>query len=537
MIYTLQRYIFRELFRIFVMATVGLTLILSLGMVLKPAQEYGVGPRQVLHLLVYFMPVTLTFVLPMAALFASTLTYGRFAGDNELNACRASGIGLWTYVYPGLALSLLVATANLLLSFHVMPYFVHLAEQSLNADVKQVLFRNLQRRGFYETPSFGNGKGRFRIYADDVDPDRNTLYGAIVVQASREGIGQMWTAEQATVTFEERDNLNEVTLSIYKGHTFPFGEGMAVRMIGQGLVRSTFSSLLGDEIKFKKIDEMKQIRENPMLFEPIAASVRSIYGEVVKELVASDISRVLGSGGPKSYELRGPAHSVRISASSCELKKKEQAITLIAPVLVEEYDLQSGRLVKRLRSKSEVFLYVGSEVPNPRLVLELPEATSEMDQTVATRHTVDDLDLPEAVARKLSQRSLLQITQNLKQVLGQAPPSSSLDKGQKDLLRDINDMFADIRGEMNSRLVFGIGCIPMILIGIGLGIINRGGHLLSAFGASCAPAAVLIIGVVSGRQVIGNAGAREISGVAIMWGGLTLLVFVTVFIYRKLMRT
>src|SRR5512136_2983556 len=112
MVFTLQRYIFRELFRIFVMATVGLTLILSLGMILQPVQKYGVGPRQVVHLLVYLLPVTLTFVLPMAALFASALTYGRFASDNELNACRASGIGLWTLVYPGLALALLVATAN-----------------------------------------------------------------------------------------------------------------------------------------------------------------------------------------------------------------------------------------------------------------------------------------------------------------------------------------------------------------------------------------------------------------------------------------
>jgi lipopolysaccharide export LptBFGC system permease protein LptF len=535
MIYTLQRYIFRELFRIFVMATVGLTLILSLGMVLKPAQEYGVGPRQVLHLLVYFMPVTLTFVLPMAALFASTLTYGRFASDNELNACRASGIGLWTYVYPGLALSLLVATANLLLSFHVMPYFVHLAEQSLNADMKQVLFRNLQRRGFYETPSFGGGKARFRIYADDVDSERNTLYGVIVVQASRQGIGWMSTAEQATVKFEKHDNLNEVTLSIYKGHSFPFGEGISVPMMGQGLVRSTFGSLLGDEIKFKKINEMKQIRENPMLFEPIAASARSIYGEVVKELVANDISRVLRSGGPKFYELKGPTRSVRISASSCELRK-EQVISLVAPVVAEEYDLQSGRLLRRLQSEGEAYVKVGSELPNPRLRLELPSAT-QTDQTVPTRHAIDNLDLPETVARKLSQGNLLEITQNIKQVLGQAPPSSSLDKSQKDLLKNIDDMFADIRGEMNSRLVFGIGCIPMILIGIGLGIINRGGHLLSAFGASCAPAAILIIGVVSGRQVIVNAGAQEVSGVAIMWGGLTLLVFVTVFVYRKLMRT
>jgi lipopolysaccharide export system permease protein len=145
MIFTLQRYIFRELIKVFVPAVLALTVILSLGGILRPVQEYGVGPRQVLHLMLYFLPITLTFVLPMAALFAGALVYGRLAGDNELDASRASGISLLTLVYPGLALAIIVAICNLILSFHIMPVFVHLAEKSLKADAKQILFRNVQR--------------------------------------------------------------------------------------------------------------------------------------------------------------------------------------------------------------------------------------------------------------------------------------------------------------------------------------------------------------------------------------------------------
>ena len=130
MVFILHRYIFREAFRVFVLATIALMLMMSLGSILRPVQEYGVGPRQVIHLMGYFLPITLTFVLPMAALFASALVYGRFASDNELDACRASGISLLTLVYPGLALAITVAIVNLLLSFHVMPAFVHLAEKS-----------------------------------------------------------------------------------------------------------------------------------------------------------------------------------------------------------------------------------------------------------------------------------------------------------------------------------------------------------------------------------------------------------------------
>ena len=82
MVFTLHRYIFRELARIFILTTFALTLILSLGLIIEPIQKFGVGPRQVIHLLGFFLPVTLTFVLPIAALFAATLAYGRLAGDN-----------------------------------------------------------------------------------------------------------------------------------------------------------------------------------------------------------------------------------------------------------------------------------------------------------------------------------------------------------------------------------------------------------------------------------------------------------------------
>src|SRR4030043_1935176 len=100
MVFTLHRYIFRELLKVFIPSAAALTLMLSLGSVLRPVQEYGVGPRQVVHLIGYFLPITLTFVLPMAALFAGALVYGRFASDNELDACKAGGVSLLTLVYP-----------------------------------------------------------------------------------------------------------------------------------------------------------------------------------------------------------------------------------------------------------------------------------------------------------------------------------------------------------------------------------------------------------------------------------------------------
>ena len=84
--------------------------------------------------------------------------------------------------------------------------------------------------------------------------------------------------------------------------------------------------------------------------------------------------------------------------------------------------------------------------------------------------------------------------------------------------------------------MFGIGCIPMILIGIGLGILKRGGHLLSAFGVSCAPAVVLIVGIICGKRITQNPGSQGVSGVLIMWIGLAFLVLLAVGLYTRLLR-
>ena len=81
-----------------------------------------------------------------------------------------------------------------------------------------------------------------------------------------------------------------------------------------------------------------------------------------------------------------------------------------------------------------------------------------------------------------------------------------------------------------------MGCVPMILIGIGLGILKKGGHLLSAFGASCIPAAMLIVCIMSGKQLTENLSAQTISGIALMWAGLGFLCFLTVVIYGWLLR-
>ena len=550
MLFTLHRYVFRELFRVFILAAVALTLILSLGSILQPIQEYGVGPRQVVYLMGYFLPITLTFVLPMAALFAGALVYGRLAGDNELDACRASGVSLPAMTYPGLALAIMVAIANLILSFYVMPVFVHRAEQSFKADAKQILFRNIQRRRYYELPP----DGRYLIYADQANLQNDTLLGAVVTEMRNNQIEKIIVAEVAKVIFNVNETFSQVQIIAYKSSQMGAeGEGGAEL----GSVTREVASMLGDQIKFKKIDEMRRIQADLMQFYPIAQLAREMYGQLFIELLAQDIKGKILDAGPEmqearrrlesGYELLGEPNSVRFTARQCRVQGAD--VELFDDVMVVEYDTDSRRPLHTFTC-ARATLHLEGDLLAPTLTMDISSARDVDSGQLTMRYIVRGLIPPQAVVDKVNEfktRKGLLKPQELARLTsgGPAPgpsavwglqPSADLQKLREKLQRQIQKTYVEIKAEIHSRLVFGTGCIPMILIGIGLGIIKKGGHLLSAFGASCVPAAVLAVCIMSGKQLTENLSAQTLSGIALMWGGMGFLSLLAVGIYGWLFK-
>ncbi|MHC4757167.1 MAG: LptF/LptG family permease [Planctomycetota bacterium] len=538
MIVTLHKYVFRELFKIFLLATVALTLILSLGSALRPIQEFGVGPRQVIHLMGYFLPIILTFVLPMAALFAASLVYGRFASDNELDACRASGISIITLVYPGLVLAVIVTVANLVLSFHVVPAFFHRADEALMADAKQILFRNIHRRGFYELPD-----GDYLIYADHVDQQKNSLSGVIATRIDKDKIEQITIAENAKVNFTKNININEVAINAYNTYQLTPSEkgGFYARTI---TLSAPFPSLLGDDIKYKNLDQMRQIQKDLMKFYPIEKEARDIYAQFTAELVAQDISRHIAENPDTFYSLRGDPNGISFKAANCTMQTGQthaEKVYLSGDIVAVEFDPITQQEY-RTYTASRATLHIEGDKLAPTLTLDIYNPTwrkPDGTEGLSHRRIVRGLFLTPALDLKErfdSDNILEIINKDSINAALQTKPTSTLRGLNQKLEREIRKTKAEIKSEMNLRLVFGIGCIPMILIGIGLGILLRSGHALLAFGVSCIPFAVLIIGILSGKRLTTNLGAQAFSGVFLMWGALLLLGIIVLVVYRKLLK-
>lgn len=516
--------------KIFLLTTFALSVILCLGSVLEPVQQYGVGPRQILNLLLYFMPVTLTFVLPVAALFASTLAYGRLAGDNELDACKASGISPARIVYPGVVLAIMVAIANLVLSFHVMPYFIQHAETSFKANAKQILFRNIQRRGFWRSPD-----DEFAVYADHADLEKNTLSGVIVVRSRSTEVEDIFYAEQAKIFFDLEEHGNTMRVVAYNALQMSETSSARIKVLD---VEERFGSLLEDQIDFKRIDDMKRIQADPLTFYPNEERAREICSEFTGELLYQTIKQALDTKGVYDiYPLANEPNGISVRADKIQLGRNGEITLSGDRVEVQIFDVRTSQPLRLFEDCEKARLILQGDEFSPSLLLDLSNARVENSGTEMMWHVERNLALPQEIY-PLIQRNRVMNTLAPERALTffTQGPSERLARRLGELKTHIRWNRTKIVGTIHARLVFGIGCIPMIIIGTGLGILKRGGHLLTAFGASCMPALILIVGIICGKHVAENPDSTPTMGLAIMWAGLGVLGVLMLGVYGRLQR-
>src|SRR3954454_25291573 len=145
---TLFWYVFKDLLRIFVLTAGALAGIMSFGGLLRPLTEHGLDAGQAAKMLSYFMPAMTTYSLPIAALFATTVVYGRLAADNEITAMRSAGIGWHPFggiSMPACVLGLLVALISLLFLCFIVPVFTLKVEQVIYSNLAKMISNQIER--------------------------------------------------------------------------------------------------------------------------------------------------------------------------------------------------------------------------------------------------------------------------------------------------------------------------------------------------------------------------------------------------------
>lgn len=120
----LRTYILREHLSPFFVTMGGLTAVLLVGNIIKFMElvvSKGVSLFDVLRLILYLIPYMLSFTVPMAALIAMVLAFGRLSTDYELIAMRASGVAPARLITPMLTVGIVLSGLLVIVNDRLVP--------------------------------------------------------------------------------------------------------------------------------------------------------------------------------------------------------------------------------------------------------------------------------------------------------------------------------------------------------------------------------------------------------------------------------
>jgi LPS export ABC transporter permease LptF len=120
----LRTYLLKEIFIMFLFSLFIFTFSLVTGNLIKLADlviNKGVSIALVGKLFLFFIPFLLSYTIPMSALSATLLVFGRLSSDNEITAMRAHGINLYRLTIPLITAGLILSLFSIILNDEVLP--------------------------------------------------------------------------------------------------------------------------------------------------------------------------------------------------------------------------------------------------------------------------------------------------------------------------------------------------------------------------------------------------------------------------------
>ena len=208
----IDRYVLSELFAPFWLSGALLTFFLLLDRIYNLTDlviTKGVPLYLVLQLLAFMMPSFLALTLPMALLVAVLLAGGRLAGDLEVVAFQASGVGPLRLFSPVFASALAVVLVSGALTIVVGP--------PANREFQAQLFKILQARataGLKERV-FNADFGDIVIYPEEISPSQVALRGLLVSDERDPRLTRIITAREGRLLSDEVNR--RITLRLIDG--------------------------------------------------------------------------------------------------------------------------------------------------------------------------------------------------------------------------------------------------------------------------------------------------------------------------------
>ena len=554
---TLFWYIFKDLLRIFFLTSCALAGIMSFGGLLRPLTEHGLNAGQAARMLTYFMPAMTTYSLPVAALFATTVVYGRLAADNEITAMRAAGIAyhpLGGIATPAMVLGLTVALISLLFLCFIVPVATLKVEQVIYSNLARLIANEIERQHYIRFEGTTIFAQEAAVAEDDPrHPDEQMVrLGGLMIIAYEKPDPRVPRAEvmyvprefylaKEAMVFIRRNSSGDFTIEAKL--VDPGGVSFPRTFIGtkatQGGVRETQYGPMGIESLIREQTKFMDIRRLHELAVDLGKS-RRVQGEVGKIVrVAQEeqfLSRVadklaVKEGGTFHFDAGGEQYDLE-SRAGAQLGMRGGRL-VIAP----------GRLIQVRNGKAD-FTWDATEI-------EL-SATPVGDDSMAVKVLLRDVtaQTPEGPTQRLD------FTRQFSTPL--PPDLKGLEDHDVDYYRMLPDIRADqkaplerelirvgngVQSELHSRCSFALSCLILVIVGCCLGMMFKSGNFLTAFALSVIPALVCIALIVAGQHTCENVPYKLDNfqnplhfGLAMIWSGNAVVLALAVALGWRLQR-
>ncbi len=536
---TLHGYISRDLLKVTGLALVAFTLVMTIFAVIEPLRKRGLASGQVASLFAYTLPMMLSLTVPIAALFAATIVYGRFSQDNELTACRASGISTISLLKPALVLGAIAMVISMVLSNFVAPKMTELLARSVKANALGIAARQLRTQNYIKRK--GGTKGRTQIIHADAVVQRGNrliLFGVVAAEGKDPQQLRVMAATKAYAQFTTGDD--KTYIGVYLDNPVVLQRG------GERIIREKSQPLLlpvpnpaQEKPSWYNWSKLLRTRSKPEVNSEIRGIMDAMRREMNHDMFHGDVAQVLGSARPYD-KLRDSQNVYVIRAAKVERTTDGSLILRSAlkadgtRVPVEVTVLRNGRTHQVATADSGMVWAKPNPLSGESLAaIELTGSVGVMNPGEGTtrppKWEVGKLAIPPDIlerGKEVMPEDMIEGDPVLGRGLALLPR----------LKTRIAKLRAKIRGEIHSRLAFGLSCFLLVGLGAALGLIFRGGQVISAFAISVVPGSIAIVMIIMGKKMVTNPDVSETHGIAIIWGGIAGLLLAEIIIYARLSR-
>ncbi len=565
---TLFFYIFKDLLRVFLLASGALAGIMSFGGLLRPLTQHGLDLNQVSQMLMYFMPAMTNYSWPVAVLFATTFVYGRLSSDNELTACRAAGLSYRRILAPAFWIGMTVSVLSLGFLCFVVPHSFLKAEKVVYSNLAQLVSNQIARTQQVNLSSTDQSITIFARNAMVLEPNPTRPFSqavelndvAIVTYLNnKDKVGprvpnDFFLAKSALAIIEmpqEADGDVMLTAQLDNGTKVPrASDQMSGRKVSMGVGTSVFgpqslSSPVRETSRFMDITRLLDLRANPEKSKRILKHVNAlaefdqirVFTAKLREDARTGKTLVFegtDNGSPITYTIpiaRGTDVNITANGQLTLTRGtvEEPGVELICNSSTIPFTAKAREIIITTESAADSTLYPKIEVRDATLwYQDQPAELLSKQWNLAMKMPADINALSTRTARDYLKLD------------GSFSPEKL--KGLKyDILKQQNQ----IESELHARVSFAFSSLVLAMVGAIIGMQFRSGNFVTAFAVSVGPALIAIVLIVTGQHIAESL-PKEIGpnfhnplnmGVSILWSGVGLVTVLGGYLFLKLSRT